>query len=167
MAALPRVAWDNAAHSLLERTLDDSANRRVILAEAFLATDEILLRGARLVQDLRINLEATSRTVQAYGTFAASERLLMELGKAGADRQAMHEVIRSHSMDAWAAVASGRPNPLADTLSSDARVTTHIEPESVRSLLDATGYVGDAPQRARLMAGTLRMLLQESSVDNS
>jgi adenylosuccinate lyase len=76
----------------------------------------------------------------------------MELVKAGADRQAMHEAIRSHSMAAWAAVAGGAPNPLPDRLSADAAVTAYLPPEQVRALLDAAGYVGDAPERARDMA---------------
>jgi adenylosuccinate lyase len=156
VAALPRVAWDNAAHSLLERTLDDSANRRSILPEAFLAVDEILLRATRLVRDLHIDVEAAARTLQAYGTFSATERLLMELGKAGASRQAMHEIIRSHSMAAWAAVRSGESNPLPDTLSTDAQITAYIAPERVRALLDVAGYVGDAPERARTMARQVR-----------
>jgi adenylosuccinate lyase len=152
LAALPRVAWDNAAHSLLERTLDDSANRRIMLAEAFLAADEITLRATKLAHGLTIDRAATQRTLDAYGTFAATERLLMELSKAGADRQAMHEVIRGHSMAAWEAVAVGRANPLADALSLDPRITAFLAPEQVRSLLDAEGYVGDAPTRARQLA---------------
>lgn len=156
VAALPHVAWENAAHSLLERTLDDSANRRLILPQAFLASDEMLTRATRLIGDLRVDEEAVARTMDAYGTFAASERLLMELVKAGADRQAMHEVIRSHSMAAWAAVTSGQPNPLPDHLSADPQVTTYLSPDRVRSLLHPADYVGDAPERARQMAQRLR-----------
>jgi adenylosuccinate lyase len=152
VATLPRVAWDNAAHSLLERTLDDSANRRTILPEAFLAVDDMLLRSNRLIRDLQVNNGAINHTLQAYGTFAASERLLMEIVKAGASRQAMHEIIRTHSMAAWTAVRIGQPNPLSELLSADEYITAYLAPDRVRSLLDATGYVGDAPQRAREMA---------------
>jgi adenylosuccinate lyase len=156
VAALPHVAWENAAHSLLERTLDDSANRRLVLPQAFLASDEILSRATRLIRDLRVDEEAAARTLDAYGTFAAGERLLMELVKAGADRQAMHEVIRSHSMAAWAALSSGQPNTLPDHLSADPQVTAYLSPGRVRSLLHAADYVGDAPERARQMAQRLR-----------
>ena len=156
VAALPRVAWDNAAHSLLERTLDDSANRRVVLPEAFLAVDEMLLRADRLVRELRIDSAATARTLRVYGTFAATERLLMELMKAGASRQATHEIIRMHSMSAWHAVQQGEENPLRELLSADGRLTVHLAPERLRALLDATDYVGDAPQRARELANTVR-----------
>jgi adenylosuccinate lyase len=156
VAALPRVAWDNAAHSLLERTLDDSANRRVILPQAFLAIDEMLGRATRMARDLQINEEAVARTLETYGIFAASERLLMELVKAGADRQAMHEIIRSHSMLAWKEVTNGQANPLPHKLSSDPAVTGYLPPHQVRLLLDASRYVGDAPQRARDMAEEIR-----------
>ena len=97
LAALPRVAWDNAAHNLLERTLDDSANRRSLLPEAFLIADELLRRGLRLIEGLRINRDASERLLTAYGPFAATERLLMELVKRGGDRQELHEVIREHA----------------------------------------------------------------------
>jgi len=156
LAALPHVAWENAAHSLLERTLDDSANRRLILPNAFLAADELLSRATRLVRDLYVDEVAVARTLATYGTFAASERLLMELVKAGADRQVMHEVIRSHSMAAWESMRGGGPNPLPERLSVDPQVTTYLTPERVRSLLDAADYVGDAPQRARKMAQEIR-----------
>jgi adenylosuccinate lyase len=158
VAGLPRVAWDNAAHNLLERTLDDSANRRIVLPEAFLAVDEILLRAGRLVPELHIDTEATARTLHNYGIFAATERLLMELVKAGASRQEMHEVIRSHSMAAWADVRARGRNPLPDLLCADARVSAYLAPERVRALLDATDYVGDAPRRARALAGAVRRL---------
>jgi adenylosuccinate lyase len=156
LAALPSVAWENAAHSLLERTLDDSANRRLILPQAFLAADELLSRATRLVRALHIDEAAVARTLETHGTFAASERLLMELVRAGADRQALHEVIRSHSMAAWVTVASGEPNPLPDRLSADPQVTAYLPPDRVRALLEAADYVGDAPQRAHGMAERIR-----------
>ncbi len=152
VAVLPRVAWDNAAHSLLERTLDDSANRRVFLPQAFLAVDEMLLRTLRLVRELHIDPEASARLLRAYGTFAATERLLMELVKSGADRQHMHEIIRKHSMRAWEALQRGEKNPLTQLLSEDSTITSHLSSERVRTLLDATHYVGDAPARARALA---------------
>ena len=159
VATLPRVAWDNAAHSLLERTLDDSANRRSILPEAFLAVDEMLLRATRLIDGLQVDSAALARTLETFGTFAATERLLMEIVKCGASRQAMHEVIRDHSMTAWAAVRAGQANPLTELLSSDERITRLIDAGRVRNLLDATGYVGDAPERAHEMARTVRSRL--------
>jgi adenylosuccinate lyase len=160
LAALPRVAWDNAAHSLLERTLDDSANRRTILPEAFLAADELVLRGTRLIAGLRVDRDASARLLAEYGPFAATERLLMELVKAGGDRQELHETIREHSMTAWAAIRRGEPNPLADLLCADSRITFHVSRDHVLTWLDASGYIGDAPERARAFADMLRRELQ-------
>lgn len=159
VAALPAVAWENAAGSLLERTLDDSANRRAILPNAFLATDEMLRRALRLVRGLALDREAAARNLALWGTFAATERLLMELVRAGADRQQMHEVLREHSMAAWEAIRRGEPNPLADALAADERVTAFLSPEQVRALMEVSGYVGDAPQRARALAAEIRRRL--------
>ena len=145
LAALPRVAWDNAAHNLLERTLDDSANRRSLLPEAFLISDELLHRGMRLIEGLRVNHEASERLLVAYGPFAATERLLMELVKRGGDRQELHEVIREHAMTAWAEVQAGRPNPLHESLCADIRITQHASHDHVLTWLDAADYIGDAP----------------------
>ena len=158
LAQLPRVAWDNAANSLLERTLDDSANRRIILPEAFLCADELLITAQRLISGLVINEAAVSRNFAAYAPFAATERLLMAAVKAGADRQALHEVIREHSLKAWAEVAAARPNLLIDALCTDPRITRCLNPQVIRSLLDARGYVGDAPQRARTIAEKIHTL---------
>ena len=152
IAALPRVAWDNAAHSLLERTLDDSANRRAVLPEAFLAADELLCVALRIVQGLRVNEFQVARQMRAYAPFAATERLLMALAKAGADRQAMHERIRQHALAAWAEVSAGRPNPLSDLLCADPEITRYLAPDRARALLNADDYVGDAPARARALA---------------
>ncbi|MFQ6100610.1 MAG: adenylosuccinate lyase [Anaerolineae bacterium] len=164
VVALPRVAWDNAAHSLLERTLDDSANRRIYLPEAFIASDELLRRAHRVLRGLNIHEEGIQRNLDAYGVFAATERLLMEAVRNGADRQAMHEIIREQAMAAWGAVWTGEPNPLADRLADDPEVLKYVEADRVRELLDASGHVGDAPERARRMAETIREVLAEGDV---
>ncbi len=162
VAALPRVAWDNAAHSLLERTLDDKANRRFLLSEAFLLCDELLRRTHRILQGLLIRDHAVAHHLEVYGTFAATERLLMELVKAGADRQEMHELIRKHSLAAWEAILRGEANPLADVLSTDPLILSFLPEDRVRGLLDAAGYVGDAPQRARELAHMIRDAVEEA-----
>lgn len=164
VASLPRIAWGNMADNLLERTMDDSANRREVLPAAFLATDEILRRAGRVLRGLEIDEGALARNLEKYGVFAATERVLMEAVKAGAlrqtqdraDRQALHEVIRRHSLAAWEAVAEGEPNPLAERLASDTAITALLGPNQVRELLDAGDYVGDAPARARALAKRIR-----------
>jgi len=161
VAALPRIAWDNAAHSLLERTLDDSANRRELLPAAFLATDELLRRARRLITGLEVEETALVRNLDAYGTFAATERVLVEAVRRGGDRQRLHEVIRQHALAAWKGVAAGQPNPLPDLLAADPALTHHLPSERIRELLEVSEYVGDAPQRARAMATRIRDTLGE------
>lgn len=156
LAALPRVAWDNAAHSHLERTLDDSANRRMLLPEAFLLADELVGRATRIVRGLVVREEVVARNLATYGVFAATERLLMEAVKAGGDRQELHEVIREHSLVAWDALRRGEPNPLAVDLCADERILCWLPVEQVTAFLKAGDYVGDAPQRAEALAEMLR-----------
>ena len=156
LAALPRVAWDNAAHSHLERTLDDSANRRMLLPEAFLLADELVGRATRIVRGLVVREEVVARNLATYGVFAATERLLMEAVKAGGDRQELHEVIREHSLAAWDALRLGEPNPLAASLCADPRITCWLPPGEVISLLDASDYIGDARERALALAQQIK-----------
>jgi adenylosuccinate lyase len=159
VAALPSVAWHNAADSLLERTLDDLANRRLILPQAFLAVDAMLGFAQRIVEGLVVREEAIARNLAIYGPFAATEALLMELVKAGADRQVMHELIRQHSMASWEAIQRGKENPLIERLMADETVLSYLGAEEVDVLLDVSSYVGDAPARCeaflRLLGETL------------
>ena len=159
VATLPRVAWDNAALSLLERTLDDSANRRLILPEALLLTDEVLRKAEKLVAGLRIWPGPSARNLRDYGVFAATERVLMAAVKAGGDRQVLHEVIRGHSLAAWAELQAGGGNTLAEGLAGDDRITKYLAVEAVRSLLDASEHVGDAPERSLAFAAAIRQAL--------
>lgn len=155
LAGLPRLAWDNAAHSLLERTLDDSANRRILLPEAFLATDEILRTAISILKGLRVDETAMARNLAVYGPFAATERVLMALVKAGADRQEMHERIRGHALQAWDTLRQGGENPLAASLATDPIIGEYLSGEDISRLMDARAYVGDAPHRARRLAETI------------
>lgn len=158
VAGFPRIAWDNAAHSYLERTLDDSANRRTMLPEAFLMSDELLARAERLITNLRVDERAAAEILARYGVFAATERLMMALARRGGDRQVLHAVIREHALAAWAALQAGAENPLADALANDERLHAWADADQIRGWLKADGYVGDAPDRARAVATTLREL---------
>ena len=139
-------AWDNASLSILERTLDDSANRRLFLPQAFLAMDEILMTADKVVSGMNIHQASIRRNLEAYGVFAATERLLMELGRRGANRQEMHEVIRTHSLKAWAEVQEGKPNPLSDLLCSEESILAYMGRDEIAQCLDASDYYGDAPK---------------------
>lgn len=156
LAQLPRVAWDNAAHSLLERTLDDSANRRASIPEAFLISDELLNVTRRIMKDLDVHPEAIQRNLQYYGPFAAVERVLMALGKAGADRQEMHERLREHALKAWAAIQGGQDNPLPGLIEQDAEISRYLLIDQVQALMDASQHIGDAAQRAKNLAQRIR-----------
>ena len=156
LAQLPRLAWDNAAHSLLERTLDDSANRRSLLPEAFLISDELLRASTRIIQGLQVNETALRRNLAIYGPFAATERLLMRLVKKGADRQAMHARLRVHALEAWQAVEAGQANPLGELVEAEAEFLKYLTKEQIRACLQAVDYTCDAAPRARRLAAEIR-----------
>ncbi len=108
-----------------------------MLPEAFLICDELLLTAKRIMSGLQVNENAIKHNLEAYAPFAAVERVLMALGKAGADRQVMHEYLREHSLTAWAAVQSGNPNPLADLISHDPEITHYLPADE---LCHVNGY---------------------------
>lgn len=159
LAQLPRLAWDDAAHSLLERTLDDSANRRSLLPEAFLLSDELLITASRIIKGLVVHKTAIQRNFETYGPFAAVERVLMALGKAGADRQQMHELLREHALAAWSAVQAGGPNPLKELVMQDGELLRFLDAGRLQELMDASGHLGDAPARARSFAQAIHAAL--------
>jgi adenylosuccinate lyase len=162
LAQMPRLAWDNAAHSLLERTLDDSANRRTLLPEAFLISDELLLVTRRIVEGLRVEPQVMARNLAAYGPFAGLERVLMAIVKAGGNRQEMHERLRQHALQAWRAVQDGGENPLVELLKGDEQITQYLSGVLLLNLMEAGEHVGDAPDRARRLACLLRDRLGET-----
>ncbi len=112
----------NQTHSaqFLERTLDDSANRRLVIPEAFLATDAILLLMLNVASGLTVNREVIRRRVADELPFMATEKLIMRAVRSGGDRQDVHETIRRHSMETVKAMReSGKPNDLLDRLATD------------------------------------------------
>jgi adenylosuccinate lyase len=151
LPAYADVAWQNAATNLLERTLDDSANRRTILPEAFLCADEILSLARKIVEGLRIDERRIAENLRTYGPFAGSEAVLMEAVKAGGDRQELHEAIRER--DARVRALAAAANPLAQLLADDERIVprSSIRPRFARCSIRPT-HVGDAPERARRLA---------------
>ncbi|MCA9935565.1 MAG: adenylosuccinate lyase [Anaerolineales bacterium] len=163
VAGLPAVAWDNASQAILERSLDDSANRRIFQAEGFLAVDEMLLRAARVVKEMVVDETAVQRNMSIYGPFAATERVLMALVAAGGSRQEGHEWIREASLQAWAALRNGEANPLVDLLCADERITQFVPPAQVQKLMDATAHTGTAVSRARAFAQSMRAELEQIS----
>ncbi len=152
LAQMPRLAWDNAAHSLLERTLDDSANRRTILPETCLAIEEMLITAQSILSNLNINELAIKRNLTNYGPFAGTEKILLASVKAGADRQIMHENLRKHAMHAWQEIQAGNPNPLLELICKDKDIRLFLNETELRSLLDTSEHVGDCPSRARAMS---------------
>ncbi len=160
LAQLPRVAWDNAANSILERTLDNSANRRTILPEAFLAADEMLRVANRVLSGLRVDEKAMARNLGVYGPFAATERVMMAAVKAGADRQEMHEIIREQSMAAWEVVRNGEANPLTENMCKDKHILAFLKADEILELMDYRAHVGNAPQRARAMAAEVLKIVR-------
>lgn len=152
VAALPAMAWDNASQAILERSLDDSANRRLFIAEGFLAVDEMLLRMVKVAQDMRLNETIMARNMAVYGPFAATERVLMALVAAGASRQDGHEWLRSASLQAWEAIQQGQPNPLVQLLAHDEQILAYLTAAQVQNLMAAEAHVGTAPGRARQLA---------------
>jgi adenylosuccinate lyase len=135
-----------AASQWLERTLDDSANRRLTLPEAFLATDAILILVANIAGGLEVRPEVIRRHVATQMPFMATERWLMLGVAAGGDRQALHEVVRRHSMAVAAEVAKGEPNQLMDRLAADPAFAK-IPATALKAELEPSRYTGRAREQ--------------------
>ena len=137
-----------AAQQWLERTLDDSANRRLALPEAFLATDGLLVLITNIAAGLEVREGVIARHVADQMPFMATERWLMLGVGAGGDRQELHEVVRRHSLAVHEAVSRGEPNDLLDRLAADPAFA-RVGAETLRQELEPRRYVGRAPEQVR------------------
>ena len=156
VSAWTQVAWGNAANSLLERTLDDSANRRTMLPEVFLACDEMMLALNPVIEGFIIDKREADLQLAQHGAFIALERVLTLAVQEGGDRQELHESLRQHSMTALDALMEGRPNPLIDLVAQEPLLLKYLQPARIKELLDSTTYTGLASQRALEMAVNIR-----------
>ena len=144
---LPANTDETAAQQWFERTLDDSANRRIVLPEAFLAVDAILVLAENIASGLEVREPVVRRHVMKELPFMATERCLMLGVQAGGDRQALHEVIRRHSLDVARAVAEdGAENDLIARLAADPAFAGTRVAEVGRDL-DPLHYVGRSPEQ--------------------
>ena len=142
----------------LERTLDDSANRRLSLAEAFLSADAILILLENVTDGLIVNEAMIDKHVAQELPFMATENLLMEGSKLGHSRQELHEVIREHSHAAAAELKKGGDNPLLDLLAADGRFP--LNREAIDRVLAAGNFTGRASEQVdEFLTGFVRPLL--------
>jgi adenylosuccinate lyase len=138
----------NETHAVqfLERTLDDSANRRLVIPEAFLATDAILVLMENVVAGLEVHPARIRRRLEDELPFMATEQLLVRAVRAGGDRQEAHERIRKHAIAAARALKEGAPhNDLLDRLAADKDWKVPIR--DMHAALDPASFVGRAPQQ--------------------
>jgi len=138
----------NQTHAVqyFERTLDDSANRRLVIPEMFLATDAILLLMANISGGLEVHPSVIARRVAAELPFMATEQLIVRAVRAGGDRQVAHEVIRKHSIAAASAMKNGADsNDLLERLARDKSFGVKLE--DLRGAIDPTRFVGRAPEQ--------------------
>jgi adenylosuccinate lyase len=150
-----------AAAQWFERTLDDSSNRRLVIPEAFLATDAILRLYINVVRGLTVYPAVIDRRLQQELPFMATEALLMAGVKAGGDRQLLHERIRIHSMAAAQMVKAGQPNDLLTRVADDPAFAA-VQSE-LATLLAPTRFVGRAAEQVEdYLATTVYPLLQGS-----
>ena len=147
VSSLPNVAFSNAASSVFERTLDDSANRRIIIPEAFLAIDECLRQYSKIVAGLEIFYSKIKANLETYSSFASIEPLMMEAVKKGANRQKMHERFRILSIGAWKAIQAGKKNTLTEMIKKDKEVSMYVTAKRIDELTQVSGHVGNAPER--------------------
>ena len=142
----------------LERTLDDSANRRISLPEGFLCADAILRLMQNVTNGIRVNREIIAKNVSEYLPFIATENLLMEAVKRGGDRQMLHEIIRKCSMEATERMKHGED---CDLLARLAAVPEFgCTEQEMRELLDPGRYIGRCPEQVEAFLKKVRPLIQ-------
>ena len=140
-------AW-TAATQWMERTLDDSANRRIALPEAFLATDAILTLCRNLISGGRVYPGVMRRNLNEEMPFMATENILMRAVELGGDRQKLHEKIREYSVETAARVKlEGGENDLLDKLKADPAF--HLDDAALAEILDVKQFIGCAPSQTR------------------
>ena len=150
-----------AATQWFERTLDDSANKRIAVSEAFLAVDAILNIYINVTSGLVVYENVVNRRVMEKLPFMATENIMMESVKRGGDRQKLHEIIRVHSHAAASKVKlEGKANDLIDRIASDENIP--LTKEEILAELDPMKYIGRSESQVEeFLEKTVRPLLDK------
>ena len=146
-----------ASTQWMERTLDDSANRRISMPEGFLCADAILRLAQNVTDGLHVNEKIIEKTVREFMPFMATENLMMEAVKRGGDRQQLHEIIRKCSMEATARMKNGEECDLLSRLAAEpAFGLTEAE---MSDLLDPVRYIGRCPEQVDALLQKVKPLI--------
>ena len=147
-----------------ERTLDDSANRRISMPEGFLCCDSILRLADNVVSGLKVNEKVIEKSVDEYLPFIATENILMEAVKKGGDRQQLHEIIRRCSMEATARMKEGLPCDLAERLAHEESLG--LSAEELKTLLDAKKFTGRCERQVESYLDKLRPIIAGAEIQS-
>ena len=148
-----------ASTQWLERTLDDSANRRISLPEGFLCADAVLRLCQNVTDGLCVNEKIIDKTVREYLPFIATENLMMEAVKRGGNRQELHEVIRRCSMEATANMKNGEPCNLLSLLAKEP--SFGMTEGEMNELLTPSQYIGRCPEQVQALVDRVKPLISD------
>ena len=152
-----------ASTQWLERTLDDSANRRISMPEGFLACDAVLRLVKNVADGLVVNEKIVEKTLRDYLPFSATENILMEGVKRGGDRQQLHEVIRRASMNATAKMKNGEPWDLLEELAQEP--SFGMSKAEMESLLDPKAFTGRSAHQVEAFVAKVLPRIAEEGTD--
>ena len=153
-----------ASTQWLERTLDDSANRRISMPEGFLCADAILRLAQNVTNGLHVNEKIVEKTVREYLPFIATENLMMEGVKRGGNRQELHEIIRSCSMDATAKMKNGEPWDLLTDLAEHPEFG--MTKEDMEAALEPSLYTGRCAEQVERFLEMVRPVIGDTAREN-
>jgi adenylosuccinate lyase len=159
--ALAQDAANTAAAQWFERTLDDSANRRIAVPEAFLAVDAVLGLVINIITDCAVYPGVIEKHLKEELPFMATENILMQCVKDGGDRQALHEVIREHSVAAAENIKrDGGENDLLDRLAADSRIG--MTRERLEQALSYEKFTGVAAEQTEAFVKAARGITEQA-----
>ena len=154
-----------AAAQWLERTLDDSANRRISMPEGFLCADAILRLAQNVTDGLHVNEKIVEKTVNEYLPFIATENLMMEAVKRGGNRQEIHEIIRKCSMEATTKMKNGGKCDLLVRLAAEE--TFGLNEAEMKEILKAEKYIGRCSEQVEEFVAKVEPLIVDVSKDTA
>ena len=154
-----------ASTQWLERTLDDSANRRISMPEGFLCADAILRLAQNVTDGLHVNEKIVEKTVREYLPFIATENLMMEAVKRGGDRQQIHEIIRTCSMEATARMKAGESWDLLASLAEHPEFG--MSKEEMEAVLEPSLYIGRCPEQVERYLEKLQPILTDVTTETA